>query len=381
MKKILTIIILILFLSGCYNYKELNEISIISSISIDKKDDEYLVGAQIMNAKQDEESDSSQVIVYTEKGKTINDALRKMTLKSPNKLYGGHLSKLVISEEIAKEGIINVIDIFQRLTEIRNEFTITVAKDIEANNVIKIMTAPEGVPAEYVKTSLQSADLSSALTYSTKLDEFTSLYLKKGIDPVIAVVEVQNYKKDGTTTKNTMTTNPITKIILGNVAITNEGKLEKFLSEKETIGYNFIRNQVQEMIIPIKCDDKYYSSISVLDNKTKTNVKKINNKYKVEVNIDSKAIIAEYNCSKKLSNKKNIEELERKTEKQIKEYINSAIKVSNETKSKFLGFERQIYLNYPKYKNEDYDIKINVNVNLSRKGELRNSAKGVKNNE
>lgn len=379
MKKILIGLIIILLFSGCYNYKELNEISIISSIAIDKKDGEYLVGAQIMNAKQKEESESSQVIVYTEKGKTINEALREMTLKSPGKLYGGHLSKLVISEEVAKEGIANIIDIFQRLTEIRNEFTITIAKGIDATDVIKVMTSPESVPAEYVKTSLQSADISSALTYSTKLDEFSSLYLKKGIDPVIAVVEVKNYKEKGTTTDNTSTTDPITKIVLGNIAVTSDGKLEKFLSKDETIGYNFIRNQVQEMIIPIKCDNKYYSSISVLDSKTKTKVKKINNKYKINIDVSANAIIAEYNCSKDLTKESVISSIEKKTEKKIKEYMDLAIEAGNDTKSKFLGFERQIYLDYPKYDGEDYDIKISIDVNLSRKGEVRKSSKGAKN--
>lgn len=378
MKKIFIILLMIFLLGGCYNYKELNEISIISSISIDKDDDEYLVGAQIMNAKQDENSESSQVIVYTAKGKTINEALRDMTMKSPSKLYGGHLSKLVLSEEVAKEGIINVIDIFQRLTEIRNEFTITIAKGIKASDIIKVMTAPESVPAEYVKTSLQSADISSALTYSTKLDEFVSYYLKDGIDPVIAAIEVKDYKKKGTTLDNTTTTDPITKIVLGNIGVTKNGKLEKFLTKNETIGYNFIRNQVQEMIIPVKCDDKYYASISVLDNSTKTDVKKINDKYQININVKAKAIIAEYNCSNNLTKDSTIKELKKKTEKKIKKYINEAIDKQKDTKSRFLGFERTIYLDYPKYKNEEYDIKLNVEVDLNRKGEIRNSSKGAK---
>ena len=100
MKKIIIILIIILSFTGCYNYKELNKIAIVSSIAIDKKDDKYLVSAQVMNAKQDKESESSQVVVYEAKGETINGALRNMTMKAPRTIYGGHLSKLVISEEI-----------------------------------------------------------------------------------------------------------------------------------------------------------------------------------------------------------------------------------------------------------------------------------------
>ncbi len=377
MKKIF-IILLIFLVSGCYNYKELNQISIVSSIAIDKADDEYKVSAQIMNAKEDEESENSQVIVYTENGKTINEALRKMILKAPNNLYGGHLSKLVLSEEVAKEGIINVLDLFQRLTEVRNEFTITVAKGIDASDVIKVMTSPESIPAEYVTNSLKSADVSSALTYSTKLDEFVSLYLKDYIDPVIAIIEVKDYEKKGTTMDNTSTTDPISKLVLGNIAITKDGKLEKYLTENETIGYNFVKNQVQEMIIPVKCDNNSYSSISILENKTKTNVDRVNNKYKVNINITSSAVISEYNCVNNITNEKNIKKLEKETEKKIKYYVNKSINAQKESKGRFLGLERTIYLDYPEYKNEDFDIKVNVSVNLSRKGETRNSSKGAK---
>ena len=376
MKKFL-IVIIILFLSGCYNYKELNKIGIVSSISIDKEDNKYLVSAQVMNVKDEKEESSSNVIVYEAKGKTIEEALRKMTTKSNKKLYGGHLGKLVISEEVASEGIINIIDLFQRLPEIKDEFTITVSKGISANKVVKIMTSSGSIPADYVKQSIETADLDSALTYSSKLDEFVSYYLKKYIDPVISVIKVDNYDEKGTTLKNNETTYPKTKIILDNIAITNKSKLDKFLNEDETIGYNFIRNNVNSMIIPIKCNDEdNYSSISVTKSKTKTKIKKINNKYIINLNINSNAVINEYNCKNDLY-EKEIKVLTKKTENQIKKYINKALKVK--TESDFLGLKRYIYLEYPKYNNEKYDLNIITSVNISRKGEIRNSSKGDKN--
>ena len=378
MKKIIILFIIFIF-TGCYNYKELNEIAIVSSIAIDKKDDKYLVNAQVMNAKPSQESDSTQVIVYNSTGNTINEALRNMIMKSSRKLYGGHLSKLVVSEEVAKEGIINVLDMFQRLTEVRNEFTIILAKDIDAADVIKVMTIPETVPAEYVKTSIQSADLTSALTYSTKLDEFISYYLKKDIDPVVSVIKVKNYEKEGTTTDNTTTTSPTSQLILENVAVTNEGKFEDYLTKNETIGYNYIRDQIQEVIIPVKCDDTYYASASVLKNETKTKVKKLNNKYQIIFDVRTKAVITEYNCSGDLTKESTIKDLEKKAEKKIKKYMTDAIDKQKETKGKFLGLERTIYLNYPEYNNEEYDIKLNIELELNRKGETRNSSKGAKN--
>lgn len=387
MKKFVLIIItlfILLISSGCYNYKEINDMAIVSSIGIDKdnKNDKYIVSAQIMNSKESEDSEDSQITVYTKEGDTVHEALRNITLKSPRKLYGNHLSKIVLSEEVAKEGIDNILDIFNRITEVRNEFIITIVKEDKASDVLKVLTTTESIPAEYVKLSLKIADKTSGLTYATKLDEFISLYLKKGIDPVVPVLKIEKKEKKGTTINNITTTNPISKIVIEDLAVTNKGKLETYLKNEEVIGYNFLRNQIQKMIIPVKCDDENnYASISILKNKTKSNTEKKDNKYIINFNINSEAIITEYNCRKDLTDEKVIKELEKDTEKKIKRYIKKSLDKQKETKGKFLGLERIIYLDYPKYKNEDYSVKYNVNVNLVRKGEIRNSVKGENNYE
>ena len=387
MKKFVLIIItlfILLISSGCYNYKEINDMAIVSSIGIDKdnKNDKYIVSAQIMNSKESEDSEDSQITVYTKEGDTVHEALRNITLKSPRKLYGNHLSKIVLSEEVAKEGIDNILDTFNRVTEVRNEFIITIVKEDKASDVLKVLTTTESIPAEYVKLSLKIADETSGLTYATKLDEFISLYLKKGIDPVVPVLKIDKKEKKGTTINNITTTNPISKIVIEDLAVTNKGKLETYLKNEEIIGYNFLRNQIQKMIIPVKCDDENnYASISILKNKTKSNAAKKDNKYIINFNINSEAIITEYNCKKDLTDEKVIKELEKDTEKKIKRYIKKSLNKQKETKGKFLGLERIIYLDYPKYKNEDYSVKYNVNVNLVRKGEIRNSIKGENNYE
>lgn len=387
MKKFVLIVItlfILLISSGCYNYKEINDMAIVSSIGIDKdnKNDKYIVSAQIMNSKESEDSEDSQITVYTKEGDTVHEALRNITLKSPRKLYGNHLSKIVLSEEVAKEGIDNILDIFNRITEVRNEFIITIVKEDKASDVLKVLTTTESIPAEYVKLSLKIADKTSGLTYATKLDEFISLYLKKGIDPVVPILKIDKKEKKGTTINNITTTNPISKIVIEDLAVTNKGKLETYLKNEEIIGYNFLRNQIQKMIIPVKCDDENnYASILILKNKTKSNAAKKDNKYIINFNINSEAIITEYNCKKDLTDEKVIKKLEKDTEKKIKRYIKKSLNKQKETKGKFLGLERIIYLDYPKYKNEDYSVKYNAKVNLVRKGEIRNSVKGENNYE
>ena len=377
MKKI-GLILIIFLLTGCYNYNELNKIGIVSSISIDLNDNEYLVGAQVINVKSKEDNNSSKVIVFEEKGKTIEEALRKITTKSNKKLFGGHLNKLVLSEKVAKKGIINITDMFQRLPEIKDEFNIVIAKNIEANKVIKIMTSPEIIPADYVKNEINLAYNESSLTYSSKLDEFISYYLKKYIDPVITVIKINNYSNSGTKLENNETSFPKTTIETDNIAYTYDGKLEGYLNSEETIGYNFIRNNVKKMVIPIKCDNNNYTSVSINKSKTKNKIKKKNNEYSILLTINVDAAINEYNCSNKID-EKELKRIEKLTNNIIKQKINKVIKMQKNVKSEFLGLKRYIYLEYPNYNNEKYKINIKVNTSISKKGELINSSKGEKN--
>lgn len=55
---------------------------------------------------------SSPVTLYEASGKSVNEAIRKLTQVSPRIIYLGHLRVVVISEELAKEGIATTVDFY-----------------------------------------------------------------------------------------------------------------------------------------------------------------------------------------------------------------------------------------------------------------------------
>lgn len=376
MKKIF-IVFIILLLSGCYNYRELNTLDIASSIGIDKKDDLYNVSIQVLNGKQSENTEDSQIVVYSATGKTINEALRNIYKKTSRDLYRGHINNLILSEDVAKESITNTLDMFQRFTDIRDELSIIIVKNETAKKTLKILTTEELVPSEYLKLSLENTDKKTGSTSSTQLDEFTANTLKKYIDPVIATIKIDNYKKKGNTIDNITTSDPTTKIIIDNIGITYKGKLEDYLNKSETIGYNFVTNKINNILVPVKCDNNKYSSINIVSNKTKRKIKKVNNSYIITLNINSNGNITEYNCNNDLDKNNNIKKIEKDTENKIKYYINKSIEKEKNSNSEFLGLKRMIYLEDKNYNNENFKVKVKVNVNLKRKGEIKNTSRRI----
>ena len=81
-KRILSLIILCLFLTGCWDKKELNELAITMALGVDKIDDEYLVSAQVVVPGEVSSmkggAGQSPVTLFQAKGATMNDAIRNL---------------------------------------------------------------------------------------------------------------------------------------------------------------------------------------------------------------------------------------------------------------------------------------------------------------
>ena len=76
MKKIF-LLILSLLLCGCGNYSELNKLSIVTAVALDKNDDKYEVSFLIANSPKAQTSSKegeAKTTVYSGTGKTIPDA-------------------------------------------------------------------------------------------------------------------------------------------------------------------------------------------------------------------------------------------------------------------------------------------------------------------
>ena len=139
--KILIILIAMFLLNGLNNSREINDLAIVSAIGIDKVDDtNYRVSAIVLNPSKEESgsgsSSSSKMILYEGEDSTIQEAIRKMILESPRKLYLAHMELLLISESVAKEDLTNVLDFFIRDNEGSNKFLFVLAKEVEPREIL-----------------------------------------------------------------------------------------------------------------------------------------------------------------------------------------------------------------------------------------------------
>ena len=81
MKKIILIIFLFL-LTGCYDYKEINNLGIVSAIGIDFKDDEYIITLEVLNDQINKQSEKVKSYTKTAHDSSLAKAIEKEVEKN-----------------------------------------------------------------------------------------------------------------------------------------------------------------------------------------------------------------------------------------------------------------------------------------------------------
>ncbi|TQR19887.1 Ger(x)C family spore germination protein [Psychrobacillus vulpis] len=133
--KMIILFILVTFISGCWDVTEPERMLYIYGVGVDYKDNKYEVYAQIVNfvniAKSEQPNlESNQVEVGHGSGKTIDDAIFSLYRSMDLKLFWGHFSYLIFSEEVLKNGNANpVINAFIRYRETRYQTWVYTTSD------------------------------------------------------------------------------------------------------------------------------------------------------------------------------------------------------------------------------------------------------------
>lgn len=393
-RKVLLLLVLIVSLvpvAGCWSRRELNDLAIAVAMGVDKSGDQYLVTAQIVNpgevAAKRGGGGNSPVATYTSTGDTLFEAIRKMTTKSPRKIYAAHLRLFVIGEELAKkEGVGKVLDLLSRDQELRTDYFVIVTKGTTATHVLKILSIPlEKIPANKMFQSLETSEKAWAVTSAYTLDELISDLVSEGKNPLLPGLEIIGDPQRGQTKENMEMPSPPAVLHLTGMAAFKKDKLIGWLNDTESKGTNYLNDKVESTIVLVPCSKKGSVSLELIRSKTKVKGNVKNGKPEVDVTVRTEANVAEVECGNlDLTKTKTIYDLETKTEQKMKETIKAALnKAQKKYKSDLFGFGEAIHRANPWYwkkvKKEwdkefvDLAVNVQVEVKIRRTGTVGNS--------
>lgn len=129
---------LLLLLSGCWSYSELNERTIIAGAAIDLTDSgEILLTAETVEFS-DGETQGVQAEVLTGKGRSIAEAVYDIMNQSGKELYWYQATLLVLDNKYAKQGIRELLDYILNENEMRLTLKLAVSRLETAAEVFEL---------------------------------------------------------------------------------------------------------------------------------------------------------------------------------------------------------------------------------------------------
>lgn len=384
MKKIkfLMFLLPIFLFTGCFNYRELNEIEIVSALGLDKTSDGYIVTIQVMNTKKASETgtsnDQPKFITFTTTGVTLQDAIRKSILDSSRRIYPNHVQTLIIGEDLAKSGISDVLDMFFRSVEFRKQTSVLIAKDSTAEDVLNIVTPLESLNSKNIKDGLSVDSKYLGIGDNVSFEDLVGTFIDSNKEIVLPSVSITGTKSEGEKIENIETADPSVRLIESSLAIFKDDHLVGFLDNKQSIKLNFVRNKINNTILTYQCGDNKYLSSEIMSNKT--SVEFLESPLKAQIKINGILNINEITCDIDLEDPVVIDEIEADLEEELKNDVYNTIKyIIEEYNSDVFGFRDFLYKNKTKYYKEikddwydsifpNMDIDVDVNFNLTGKG-------------
>lgn len=377
MKKCLfVLLILSLFLTGCWDQRELDELAITLAIGIDKVEDEYQVTAQVVVPSEVSMKGSmggAAVTLFQESGETVYVALRKITKDSPRKIYPGHLRMLVLGDELAREGVGESLDLLARDWELRSDFYVVVAKEMAASEILNVTTELENIPANKMFSSLKTSDENLAGTSGITLDMLISGIISEGKEAVLTGIQLTGDEEIGSSKQNMETITPSVRIQYDHLAVFKKDKLVGWLNEEESRGYANITNSIKSTVTAISCPNEGTATIEVnqFHSEMKGNIS--NGKPEVDIKIKAEGNVGEVECPINLVKQETIDELEKIYEKETKELINQTITaLQKKYEVDIFGFGEAIHRSNPKewkkmkerWNEEFSDLTVNVKIDM-----------------
>lgn len=349
MKKIIILITLVFFLTGCYDNIELNNLAIITGLGIDYIDNEFYLTYEILNDTKTENNTTMLSYTVEGHGQTLADAFVNTNYKVGKKPYFAHLRVCLLSEAIINGEIDKIIDYLIRDINIRDEFIPIVTNGVSPNTILKHNDDNNPVVSDLIMNLINNEKFNNNLAIDDVYQKVLAKFISKNCDVVLSSISLLN-----------------NEIALNNFYIFKGYNYQNTLTKDESMIYNLIENSIYSAIFIKEYDGKTLA-INISHSASDINV----SHDLIELNIKLEGKIVENNPNFDLKDEKTYQKLDNDFSELIKKQIIEFIKKLQENESDILGLQ-EIY--YKKYRKENKglwktaQIKVNNDLKINTKG-------------
>ncbi|MBB6674667.1 Ger(x)C family spore germination protein [Cohnella nanjingensis] len=343
---------LVLLLSGCWSRHELNELAIVVGLGIDKTDEGYKVTAQIVNPSQVSTRNGinatlAPVVTFTEDGRTVPEALRRMTNQSSKRLYFAHLRIVVFGERLARDGIAKPLDYLSRDAEMRNDFYLVVARESTPAEVLGIYSAMDPIPANNLYTKLYNSDTLWAATGQITLDRLTIDLSASGKSPALTGIEIAGNKVRGRTRFNNQGIAPSAVMEYRGMAVFVGDKMVGWLDADGTKALNYLQNSIHQTLGVQKCGENGKLSLAVMHSETRVRVARAGDMPVIHVHVRVESDLSDLECGMDFGKAEALESLRKEARKTLTQLFEHGIEEAQGMGADIFGFGLEVHRQQP----------------------------------
>ncbi|SJZ33895.1 Ger(x)C family spore germination protein [Selenihalanaerobacter shriftii] len=261
---------------------------------------------------------------------TVLEACQQFASRSNRRVYLGHLKSMIIKESLAREGVQDLLDFFERDNEVQRRVNVFVCPE-NVEEILALNTPVEQVTSSYISMIVENKVKCSRVSPITLGEFMINIHTGAGSLVPRIVTGEKDVKVCGS-------------------AIFRGEKMVGWLGELETQSALRVKNATGqgEIIIPgLKEGNKAVYESNGLNIRIKPIVKKEKITFKVEIKLEGN--IVEIQSKVNLMNDQYIKKLEKNIEEHIKKNTMQVIdKAQQEFQTDFFGFGEQLRRHEPK---------------------------------
>ncbi|WP_436372100.1 Ger(x)C family spore germination protein [Cytobacillus sp. BC1816] len=382
MRKAISVLLIIGLLSGCSNYRELNEVGLIIAIGIDlpkERESGYRVTYQVINPSYFSQNGSGSlpVINYTVEAETFIEAYRMASVIIPRENRVTHLSLIIIGEALARAGMGLIFDVFER-GESRSTFPVFIARDSTAEEVLGVVEPLESNPTKSIISTSENNQKMYAISEAIPIYRAISLLSGEGQNLMLSGVKLSQPLKSENQTANLQNIKPSVVEVSG-LAMFKKDQLAGWFDGKFARTAHLITSAVESTSFPLAC--KGNKNITITTQGIKSDIKtELKPEPALIVNAKIRGNVTELECYLEISNNEEMIKLEKKFEKEAENQIRETITKAQELEADVFGFGKELSKDDPEYwkRHEkewntlfsNAEIDVNVEANISNSGML-----------
>ena len=399
---LLCFICLLSFCGGCAHTKtkrELDSLAVVLGIAIDKAEEKDEIGSErfgedsekllltaqvvrnISISQNSSESESSgsgnegdlgrpywnvQVV-----GSNLLETLRSAIHITNRRLYVAHNQVVIISKDIAQQGIAKYLDYFFRDHETRYDVGIVIS-DGKAGEVLDVVSHLESFPAQDLK-KLVERQKDDAHGPQCTLFSFIKDYkipYKSTLVPIVRIITPEE------------SDNKSPYLHIAGSAVFKDDKMVTSLDENQTRGALWVLGQVENGIIALDYEGANVA-IEIIEGSGDFNVEYVDGRIKIKANAKMTGVLGELQGSRKVE-PVVLRAIEKACAEEIESKIRSAFNEIQSNKADVLGIAERFYrYHYKTWKKiaddfdslyENADLTVDVKTEIIRTGSLMEPA-------